>query len=262
MKGPIKGLASHSTRTSAIRPHQSVAKVKGARGDLCELLLEGVLSMMKTKLLVAITTALWVSISSAELIQRDWLVASDGLLTEDTETGLLWMDLTATRNLKISDVVDRFDDSFFGFRYATNSEISTLWFHAGISPTFPFSSRIAREAIDLGNLLGSWIFTSAPYRWGIVGFSDGEIIHGRFRDYVQQPFIEYDIPSNTAIASFSRHERDDIRSLDWGHWLVTDAIQMSVSEPSILALIFASLIASGVGLPPVVKGVVRGASLD
>ncbi|WP_299160310.1 hypothetical protein [Accumulibacter sp.] len=206
--------------------------------------------MRTIKLVIAIVIALWVSTTSAELIQRDWLVARDGLLTEDTDSKLFWMDLTETRNLMISDVVDRFDGAFSGFRYATNSEIATLWFHAGISPTFPFSSQIAREAIELANLLGSWIFTSAPYRWGIVGFSNGEIIHWQSRDFVQQPFIEYDIPSNTAIASFNRHERVDIPSSNWGHWLVADAIPTSVSEPSSLALIFASLLAFGVGLPP------------
>lgn len=208
--------------------------------------LQGVLFMRRARLLSGIGLALWVSVTSAELIQRDWLVAGDGLLTEDTATGMFWMDLTVTRNLMISDVVDRFDDAFSGFRYATNSEIGELWFHAGVVPTFPFSSKIATESVTLAKLLGSWIFTSAPYRWGIVGFSDGEIIHGRFRDYVQQPFIEYDIPSNTAIASFNRHERDDIPSPNWGHWLVTDASQIHVPEPPILTLIFGGLMALGI----------------
>jgi hypothetical protein len=145
----------------------------------------------------------------------------------------------------ISDVRNGFNNEFTGFRYANNSEISELWSNAGIDETFPFSTSIASEASYLADLLGSWTFTSASYRWGIVGFSDGNIINGNFRDYVQQPFIEYDIPSNTAIASFNRHERTDIPSTNWGHWLVSESNPMPVSEPSIIVLMGLGLVGLG-----------------
>lgn len=79
----------------------------------------------------------------AEVVERDWLVPGDGLLTFDSSTGLEWLDLTES----ILDqypgelIEDRFDavvaetaagGRFDGFRVANRSEAEQLGLSAGI----------------------------------------------------------------------------------------------------------------------------------
>ncbi|MDB4725622.1 hypothetical protein OAF44_03780 [Akkermansiaceae bacterium] len=130
------------------------------------------------------------------LMSLDWKTSGDGAITVDTSTGLYWLDLTETRNKTIDEVESDFGGTYSGFRYATNEEIETLWASAGVVPTFPFSDSIAVEAQTVASFLGSWKLTSASYRWVTMGFSDGTSLSDSFgREYVQQPFIEYDIPT-------------------------------------------------------------------
>ena len=69
------------------------------------------------------------------LIQQDLIVGSgDQLLTLDTDTGLEWLNLTATAKLSVLDILGGAGNfaTTYGFRYATTDEIALLFTHAGI----------------------------------------------------------------------------------------------------------------------------------
>ena len=58
-----------------------------------------------------------------------------GITTFDTESGLTWLDLTESTNRSFGDVTDGLDvgGDFFGYRFATNSEVLTLYENAGVA---------------------------------------------------------------------------------------------------------------------------------
>lgn len=69
------------------------------------------------------------------LVQKDLVPGrGDQLLTLDTVTGLEWLNLTVTANHSYLDVLAGFGGfiGVFGFRYATSTEIGTLYINAGI----------------------------------------------------------------------------------------------------------------------------------
>jgi hypothetical protein len=69
------------------------------------------------------------------LVQKDLVPGrGDQLLTLDTATGLEWLNLTVTANHSYLDVLAGFGGflGVFGFRYATSTEVGTLYIHAGI----------------------------------------------------------------------------------------------------------------------------------
>ena len=69
------------------------------------------------------------------LIQKDLVPGrGDQLLVLDDATGLEWLNLTVTANQSYLDVLAGFGRFIrrFGFRYATDAEVSTLYNHAGI----------------------------------------------------------------------------------------------------------------------------------
>jgi len=85
--------------------------------------------------LIFIKTLLLVpSLAIAELIEADFISAGDSLLTYDTDTNLEWLDITYFQGSSRS-VVEIYHSGFlstYGFRYANQSEISTLFSNAGI----------------------------------------------------------------------------------------------------------------------------------
>jgi len=70
------------------------------------------------------------------LIQLDLIPArGDQLLTLDSDTRLEWLNLTVTANHSYLEVLAGFGGFIgsFGFQYATNSQVTTLYRHAGVS---------------------------------------------------------------------------------------------------------------------------------
>jgi len=70
------------------------------------------------------------------LIQLDLIPArGDQLLTFDSDTGLEWLNLTVTANHSYLEVFGGFGGFIggFGFQYATNNQVTTLYKHAGVS---------------------------------------------------------------------------------------------------------------------------------
>ena len=61
--------------------------------------------------------------------EDDWKVAGDGLITYDANTGLEWLDLTATTNQSYNDISAKLGmgEEFEGWRYATRGEVSAFF---------------------------------------------------------------------------------------------------------------------------------------
>lgn len=92
----------------------------------------------------------------ASLISADLLTPNDGLLTMDSQSGLEWLDVTATQGQSYDAVTSGYGGFVnLGFRYATISEVSTLYTHAGVvMQQDGFFSENAAGALLLINLMG------------------------------------------------------------------------------------------------------------
>ena len=79
--------------------------------------------------------------ASAAIISVDWNKAGDNLITQDTVTGLEWLDLTATTSRSYNDISAKFGagQEFDGWRYATRSEISGFFDAFGGDSTYYMS---------------------------------------------------------------------------------------------------------------------------
>ena len=66
---------------------------------------------------------------NAAIISTHWRFSGDNLITQDTVSGLEWLDLTVTDGLSYYDVLALMGDggSLQGWRYATRAEVGSLW---------------------------------------------------------------------------------------------------------------------------------------
>lgn len=83
---------------------------------------------IKSISLAAIALVLSTSVNSA-IISVDWQSAGDNLITQDTDSGLEWLDLTATSFRSYNDISSKLStgQEFDGWRYATTTEISEFF---------------------------------------------------------------------------------------------------------------------------------------
>lgn len=89
--------------------------------------------MKHTWLTIVLSLAVWLSpFARADLVSQDYLAAGDGLLTHDTQTGLRWLDVSATQGLSANQILSGVGGWSSHFRYATYAELSTLFEHAGL----------------------------------------------------------------------------------------------------------------------------------
>lgn len=91
---------------------------------------------------IGLATSLVASMASAALSVADLSAPGDGLLTVDAETGLGWLDITATRGMALDQVAG---GAWIqqGFRLASAAEFDTLVSHGVTQP-------------DVVNWLGAW----------------------------------------------------------------------------------------------------------
>jgi|GEM_PF-826960 len=99
--------------------------------------------------------------ASAALLERDLLSNGDSLLTFDENTGLEWLDLSATTDLSPDEVIAGSGEftTALGFRYATFAEIESLFAAAGIvdllgTPTSTNGDSVFDNLTDLHSLMG------------------------------------------------------------------------------------------------------------
>ena len=93
--------------------------------------------MKRIWLTAMLSLAVWLAPSArAELVSQDYLAPGDGLLTLDSQTGLRWLDVSATHGLSANQILAGAGGWNSHFRYATYAELSALFEHAGL-PTSP-----------------------------------------------------------------------------------------------------------------------------
>ncbi len=78
--------------------------------------------------LTAATLTLSTNINAA-IISVDWLTSGDNLITQDTVSGLEWLDITTTTSRSYNDISSNLGSGqeFDGWRYATKVELSGFW---------------------------------------------------------------------------------------------------------------------------------------
>ena len=93
--------------------------------------------------------------SEAALVSIDDPVFGQASVTADTATGLEWLDLTQTTNLSHLQMTALLasDVRFGGWRYATGSEVESLFTDAGISPLLCCSAENVAAVTNLQALL-------------------------------------------------------------------------------------------------------------
>jgi len=117
--------------------------------------------------------------SNAALIGSDWQTTGDNLITQDTTTGLAWLDLSATANVSYDDVVISLETGgvFQGFRIATQVEVLDFWANAGVTNTE--RSWVISQFTEVKNLvdrLGPTLMVEAglfPFATHTIGMADG-----------------------------------------------------------------------------------------
>ena len=109
----------------------------------------------------------------ADITSRDSAYGPD-TLTLDSDTGLLWLDVTLSTAYSYNEILTELlpGGAFEGFRLATRDEVAILWEHAGI--TVP-SGFIADNYAPIRNLM-EYV--------GITGLGTGNLGEGRWFDYV------------------------------------------------------------------------------
>jgi len=191
--------------------------------------------------------------AQAELINADWLVPGDKLLTRDTETGLEWLNVEQTYRRSKAEVDRLFgiDQEFEGFRFATLDEYQTLLKNAGIPLTFDkagpadnfFAGQMqnAKPALTLMDLMG---YAAFLFRNGAPD-DDHRRLHGVLEDGFS-PILETFRPVDFAAgatggglrARLSAALLEDHRvGSDVGMFLVKEAIVSSLPKPASLPVL-------------------------
>jgi len=100
------------------------------------------------------------------LVEREWEKGTPGNadITFDSTTGLEWLDLTITANLSKNTVLDLLvnDTSFYGWRYATGAEWTSLVSGAGVDPSLfgtGYNSELYAPVLNLMTFLGTTYVT-------------------------------------------------------------------------------------------------------
>jgi len=112
------------------------------------------------------------SSASAELLSMDWQTTGDNLLTQDTMSGLQWLDLTETYGSPVGTVSAELGTGgqFEGFRFATDAEVENFWLNFGIdlsagAPTSAASldSNVETAVGFLGNTWNTYAWWDYPF---------------------------------------------------------------------------------------------------
>lgn len=160
-------------------------------------------------------------------------------VTLDMDTGLEWLDLTASTNCSFNQVATNSckGGGFAEWRHATESEIRTFWTNAGL---VDISS--TRDATDLDAVLALQGLVGT--NWLVVGLlqnasgyyddGDGDFIVGRAQ------VTHWFFPSETTEDIVPDNSSADFMVSTNGSWLVRP--QAGVPEPSTAVLLLGALV--------------------
>lgn len=123
--------------------------------------------------LVAASLALFCRPAAAVLLAADLNSPADGLLTNDTGSGLAWLDWTVAAGMSVNQVEVELQSGgmFDTFRYATNAEVITFWQNAGI-PNVPGITLANLAPVQALVALLGVTFSNTLVSAGSAGFTD------------------------------------------------------------------------------------------
>jgi len=168
--------------------------------------------------------------SSAEIIDL-------GYITRDTSTGLDWLDLTQTTNRSYDDVSGAFGsgEEFDGYRYASPSEVATLWgnlgSHFGDGEQYGssvFSSPAYPAFTNAASIIGLTLPGAPTHNiWGAIGITSNQhagsprhYVAGRWWDIVTENIVTLDgVQHFGGIGLWW----DDSATQSYGSYLVTSS---------------------------------------
>ena len=191
--------------------------------------------------------------SHGVLIEFDLRIDGDKLLTRDTQTGLEWLDLPATANLSVNDVLGGAGGFILdGFGYATEEQVRELWTNAGIpsfntnstTPGADLAGRVPENYAPIVALMGL-IGCTGNCPPGGTDFTIGKAaLNELVIDGAQSPFIEvFDGNGRAIVGSDVCCAGFDSKQPSAGNWLVRPFI---VPEPATTIVFIVSL--AGLGL--------------
>ena len=166
-----------------------------------------------------------------------------GNISQDTVSGLEWMDLTESTSISFNDVVAGFTDAdsmFFGWRHATINEVTTFWSNAGITH---YSAPPDTRNIEFMQLIG--ITQHAPEynvdrTRGIIGIMSEHRLYAPqlehfYNDHTHT--VDYG-NAYTGDDSAGEHTRSTL-----GHYLARQIDQQPIPEPGTMFLFGSGVLA-------------------
>ena len=186
----------------------------------------------------------------ATLFSLNDLTYGVGAFTQDTQTGLQWLDLSLTLNKSMNDIIANSGTggSYAGLRYATQDEVWNLFSNAGISPvlgTFDNKARYDAERALL-DLIG---FGNKSNMLGITG--TGPVnpfdIYVVASLYVNADIVNNLYLSSSSIGAYVQSVLITSNSQDpsLGSFLVREAPSAPTPEPSTFLLLGSVIAAAG-----------------
>lgn len=129
--------------------------------------------MIRSKMAAAAVLAATGLAAHASLVSVDWLASGDGLLTQDSLTGLQWLDWSVTRGLTIAQATT----TFSGFRSANSTEFNGLLASAGLvnfNGYVPSELAAAQAFVDLLDTAGTACSKSSTGSWACGYYDHGD----------------------------------------------------------------------------------------
>jgi len=103
----------------------------------------------------------------------DWKVAGDNLITQDTTTGLEWLDLTVTAGRSYNDISSKLGagQEFEGWAYASRVQVSALWNAFGGNSSFYNGWSTANNGVFdiVASYVGDLAHVATPAAFPLVG---------------------------------------------------------------------------------------------
>ncbi len=186
--------------------------------------------------------------AQAVLISANDSVSGVDSITQDTESGQEWLDLSLSRGLSINQARAQFGAE--GWRLATTAEVTTLFTNAGFAPPFQASSAID-PILDLINLFGvtsrfvggGGVFTQTrgfiEDGGDLTLFGVAELVHSDRTVFGEDLADAVVLPNSTPP-----RPRFHVSARD-GSWLVRDTAATAVPEPSMLVLFGSGVVLLG-----------------
>ncbi len=168
------------------------------------------------------------------LINKDYAVKGDNLLTYDTVTKLEWLNLTVTKGLSGNEVLSGAGGWVpNGFRYPTADELSLLFLHPGLGstsdvflpelyePARAFLSLIGATRLNEPN--GTALYSEAA---GLYAFTPNPLGDG-MSVAVVSTIVGFDFGNGPENRGYLQHRETYYAPLEAhlptiGHWLVRD----------------------------------------